>query len=92
MRAAMADLVGDIRAAGDFYSAGEGSKIDRAYVVGGAASTIGLVPTLASVLRVPVTAASGQLATPGRSLTPAARELAGTPATASVVGLALGAL
>lgn len=90
IRSAVAELVGDIRTSIDFYTTSEGARVDRAYMTGGAAGTLGLVPILASVLRVPVTVSTGQLAAPGRSLSPLEKDLAATPALAAAVSLALG--
>jgi type IV pilus assembly protein PilM len=91
MRAAVADLVTDIRTSLEFFAAGEGNRVMQAYLVGGAAATLGLVEILAGVLRVPVRAVSAQFLTPGRAIGEAGWALAASPAATSAVGLALGA-
>jgi type IV pilus assembly protein PilM len=91
MRTALADLVSDIRTSIDFYTTNEGQRPGRAYVVGGGGATLGLVPILASVLRFPVVVGMPQVSRHGKALTPEAIALAASPASASAVGLALGA-
>ncbi len=91
IRSAVADLVTDIRTSIDFYKTSEGMRIGRAYLVGGGGATLGLLPILASVLRVPVTAGSAHLVRPGKSLSPEGLALSATPAATAAVGLALGA-
>ena len=91
IRTAVADLITDIRTSVDFYKTSAGRTIERAYVVGGGGLTLGLVPILASVLRVPVNCAGVRTLRPGRSLSPEDYTLAAGPASAAAVGLAWGA-
>lgn len=91
MRTAVAELVSDIRTSVDFATTSEGHRTVRAYLVGGAASTLGLVEILSGVLRVPVTSVTGQFLRPAKSLSPHGRELAASTAATTALGLALGA-
>jgi len=91
MRSALSDLVTDIRKSVDFYKTSEGRPIERAYVVGGAGATLGLVPILNGVLRVPVVAGTAQQVRTGRSLSAEEVAYAATPGSMAAVGLALGA-
>lgn len=91
IRAAVGELVSDIRTSVDFYTTGDGHRTIRAYVVGGAASTLGLPQILSGVLRVPVTSVSGQFLNPAKGLNVRGRELAASTAATTAVGLALGA-
>lgn len=91
VRSALTDLVTDIRTSIDFYKTSESRRIERAYVVGGAGSTIGLIPILATVLRVPVMPGTPHGVQPGKGLSAEQIALAATPAAAPAVSLALGA-
>jgi len=91
LRAAVAELVTDIRTSVDFYTTGDGHRTVRAYVVGGGASTLGLPQILSGVLRVPVTSVTGQFLNPAKALSVRGRELASSTSATSAVGLALGA-
>ena len=91
MRTALADLVSDIRTSIDFYATSEGRRPGRAYVVGGAGATLGLLPILASVLRIPVAVGTPHVTRHGKSMSAEELAMAGSPASASAVGLALGA-
>ena len=91
VRAALTELVTDIRTSIDFYKTSENRRIERAYVVGGGRSTIGLVPILGTVLRVPVMAGTPHGVVPGKGLSAEQRMLAAAPAAAPAVSLALGA-
>jgi type IV pilus assembly protein PilM len=91
VRTAVAELVTDIRTSIDFYKTSEARRIERAYVVGGGGSTLGLVPILGSVLRVPVMPGTTHGLRPGKGLSAEALALASAPAAAAAVGLALGA-
>jgi len=91
MRTALSDLVTDIRTSVDFFKTSEGRPIERAYVVGGGGATLGLVPILNGVLRVPVEAATAQNVRNGRSLSAEEVAYAATPASMAAVGLAMGA-
>ncbi len=91
VRAALTELVTDIRTSIDFYRTSEGGRIERAYVVGGGGSTIGLVPILSTVLRVPVMLGAAHAVTPGKGLSPEQSAMAATPLATPAVSLALGA-
>jgi len=90
IRSALADLIQEIRTSIEFFASAQNRRIVRAYVVGGGASTMGLVPILAGVLRVPVTAVNAQIVRPHQSLSALERDLACSPSLTSVVSLALG--
>ena len=91
VRAALTELITDIRTSIDFYKTSENRRIERAYVVGGGGSTIGLIPILANVLRVPVMPGAPHGVQAGKGLTTDQSLLAATPAAAPAVSLALGA-
>ncbi|HQR79133.1 MAG TPA: pilus assembly protein PilM [Actinomycetota bacterium] len=91
VRTAVADLVAEIRTSVDFYRTSAGSRIGRAHVVGGAGSTLGLIPILAEVLRVPVVAGSPKMLRYAGSLTADETAFAAGPGATAAVGLALGA-
>ncbi len=91
VRSALTDLVTDIRTSIDFYKTNEGRRIERAYVVGGGGSTIGLVPILGTVLRVPVMAGTPHGVQPGKGLSDEQSLQASSPAAAPAVSLAWGA-
>lgn len=90
IRSALADLVQEIRTSIEFFASAQNRRIVRAYLVGGGASTMGVVPVLTGVLRVPVVAVNAQLARPHQGLSALERDLAGSPSLTSVVSLALG--
>ncbi len=91
VRAALTDLVTDILTSIEFYKTSENRRIERAYVVGGGGATIGLVPILGTVLRVPVMAGTPHGVHPGKGLSAEQSALSATPAAAPAVSLALGA-
>lgn len=91
VRTAVADLVAEIRTSVDFYRTSAGARIGRAYVVGGAGATLGLVPILAEVLRVPVVAGTARTLRYAGSLTAEETAFAAGPGASAAVGLALGA-
>jgi type IV pilus assembly protein PilM len=91
VRSALTDLVTDIRTSIDFYKTSENRRIERAYVVGGGGATIGLIPILANVLRVPVLAGTPHGVRAGKGLTVDRSAQAATPAAVPAVSLALGA-
>lgn len=91
IRSALADLIQEIRTSIEFFASAQNRRIVRAYVVGGGASTMGLVPILAGVLRVPVNAVNAQIVRPHQGLSDLERDLASSPSLTSVVSLALGA-
>lgn len=89
VRSALSELVTEIRTSVGFYSTSEGAKLTHAYLVGGAASMLGLAPILASVLHVPVDVAAAHGVRPGKSLSPEGFVAASSPASVPAVSLAL---
>ncbi len=89
VRSALSELVTEIRTSIGFYSTSEGSRLTRAYLVGGAASMLGLAPILASVLHAPVDVSAAHGVRPAKSLSPEGFVAASSPASVSAVSLAL---
>lgn len=89
VRTALSELVTEIRTSVGFYATSEGSRLTKAYLVGGAASMLGLAPILASVLHVPVDVAGAHGVRPAKSLSPEDFVAAASPASVPAVSLAL---
>ncbi|MCU0298429.1 MAG: pilus assembly protein PilM, partial [Candidatus Nanopelagicales bacterium] len=89
VRSALSELVTEIRTSVGFYSTSEGSRLTKAYLVGGAASMLGLAPILASVLHVPVDVAGPHGVRPAKSLSPEGFVAAASPACVPAVSLGL---